>query len=51
VAYVGAAVRAVLGYQPARVIGRAVKKLKPGDGMLTEEQSPVCGLEAYGPLE
>jgi len=50
-AYVAAASTSEMGYLPARAIGIAMNKLKPGDVILIEQQSPVCGLEDYGPLE
>jgi serine protease len=50
-AYVAAASTSEMGYLPARAIGIAMNKLKPGDVILIEQQSSVCGLEDYGPLE
>jgi subtilisin family serine protease len=50
-AYVAAASTAEMGYLPARAIGIAMNKLKPGDVILIEQQNAVCGLEDYGPLE
>ena len=40
-----------LGYMPARAIGIAMNKLRAGDVIIIEQQSPVCGLEDFGPLE
>ncbi|HEX2446869.1 MAG TPA: S8 family serine peptidase [Methyloceanibacter sp.] len=50
-AYVASASSAELGYMPARAIGIAMNKLKPGDVIIIEQQNSVCGLEDYGPLE
>jgi hypothetical protein len=50
-AYVAAASSTELGYQPARAIGLAMNKLKPGDVIIIEQQASVCGLEDFGPLE
>jgi len=50
-AYVAPASSTELGYMPARAIGLATSKLKAGDVIIIEQQSPVCGLEDFGPLE
>jgi serine protease len=39
------------GYNPARAISVATAALKAGDVIVIEQQYPVCGLSAYGPLE
>ena len=50
-AYVASASSTELGYMPARAIGIAMNKLRAGDVIIIEQQSPVCGLEDFGPLE
>ena len=40
-----------LGYNPANAILLAVADGKPGDVILIEQQTAVCGLPDYGPLE
>ena len=50
-AYVASASSTELGYMPARAIGIAMNKLQAGDVIVIEQQSPICGLEDYGPLE
>jgi len=41
----------VLGYNPANAILLAVADGAAGDVILIEQQTPVCGLQQYGPLE
>jgi subtilisin family serine protease len=50
-AYLAPASSTELGYMPARAIGLATNKLKAGDVIVIEQQSPVCGIEDFGPLE
>jgi serine protease len=50
-AHVAPASSTELGYMPARAIGLAMNKLRPGDVIVIEQQASVCGLEDYGPLE
>ena len=40
-----------LGYNPANAVLLAVADGSPGDVILLEQQFPVCGLGAFGPIE
>ena len=40
-----------LGYNPANAIVLAVADGSAGDVILLEQQTPVCGLDNYGPIE
>ena len=39
------------GYNPARIIDIAARRLSPGDIILIEQQADVCGDIGYGPIE